>query len=95
MRGIKPVPIQLQAGLAITFAARVEMRVTGRLTRAGEGIVEGDYFSVGRVGVAVLHRAAGIDDRRDVEVGIVAVIIIARALPLVLASYQRMASPSM
>ena len=31
------------------------------------------------VGVAVLHRAARIDDRRDVEIGIVAVIIIARA----------------
>ena len=63
----------------IAFAARVEVRVDGRFRGAGEGIVESDYFAVGRVGVPVQHRAAGIDDCRDVEIGILAVILIARA----------------
>ena len=76
MRGVEAVPVELQPGLPIELPARVEVRVAVSVDRAGP-----PQLAVGRVVVRVGRRAAQVQQRHDIVVGVVQAVV--RPLPLV------------
>ena len=73
------MPVELQAGLRVAFAARVEVGVSqdaGLCRGDTEIVIEERHLAVGRVVVPLQQIAAAVQQRGHVEVGIVEVVVL-------------------
>ena len=73
MRSIKPIPIELQAGLRIAPAASIQKLVadgTHIACHCGKAGIQNRRFAVGRIGVPLDHRAGAVGRRRDIKIGV-------------------------